>query len=83
MDFLCDRDLAMLTDDEIKDYYTSLTNEGSRIRAAFIKPSSKWWSRIKAYREGKNGDELFPKHREVYAYSNSGRKKVTYYHPKA
>lgn len=83
MDFLCDRDLSMLTDDEIRDYYTSLVNEGMRIKAAFVKPTSKWWSRIKAYREGKPGDELFPKCREVYTYVKDGKRKTTRYTPRS
>lgn len=83
MDFLSDSDLSMLTDDEIEEYWKSLLNEGARIKAAFIKPTSKWWSRIEAYRDGKNGDELFPKRREFYTYVKKGKLKTVRSTPKS
>lgn len=76
MEFLSDRELAKLTDDEIGEYVNSLFNEGARLRYAYSTPTSKFWKRIADYRKGKDADVDHPKRRDTYTYQY-GDKKVT------
>jgi len=65
MEFLSDRELASKTDSEIEEYVRSLVNEGMRLKYAVGTTSSKFWKRVKSYREGMDADLTYPK-KKVY-----------------